>query len=100
MKLTLNSKVLRIPLREIKFYLPRDSAKTWPKMSNLQFSPFIVLKVRVFDVLNSRVLICLFEMLKIFYPPKGVCESRPHEVHLAVFSCFFVAYVGKGFLMI
>ena len=47
-----------------------------PNGVHLIFSSFYCVYRRVFETLNLRPEIRLFENLKMFYPPKGHCQSR------------------------
>ena len=49
----------------------------------------------MFGPFVSGAVIRLFEILKMFYPPKGLCKAEPNGIHLTVFPFYCVR---KGFL--
>ena len=67
----------------------RDSAKQNP-MGSIWFFPFYCVWERVFGPFVSGAVIHLFKILKMFYPPKGLCEAEPNGVHLTVFPFYCV----------
>ena len=63
---------------------------------------FIVVYGRVVQLIVSEPVIRLFEILKMFYPPKGVCESRTRRGPLTVFPFYYVfqkGYWASSFLV-
>ena len=70
-------------LKSWKYFIPRrDSAKHNPMGSIWQSFHFIVLGNGVWTFHPT------FQILKIFHPPKGLCEAKPNGVHLTVFPFF------------
>ena len=61
-----------------------------PNGVHLTVFPFYCVWERVFGPLFSEAVIRLFEILKMFYPPKGLCEAEPNGVHLTVFPFYCV----------
>ena len=55
-----------------------------------QFFHFILIEKWFWYFQNPRFSIGLFEFLKMFYPPKGLCKAEPNGVHLTVFPFYCV----------
>ena len=48
------------------------------------------IKILVIETFILGVIIRLFKILKMFYPPKGLCEAEPKGVHLTVFPFYYI----------
>ena len=73
------------------FISRRDSAKQIPKEVQL----FLLMSYfglgNVYWTFNLQTVFFLFETLKMFYPPKGLCELQvPKEVQLFLLMSYFV----------
>ena len=69
---------------------PEVTAIAEPNLVHLTVFPFYCVWGPVLTLSKSSFSIGLFEILKMFYPPKGLCEAEPNGVHLTVFPFYCV----------
>ena len=76
-------------------FIPRrDSAKQRTEGGPIVYLCSIFGLRNVFWTLNLHTVFCLFENLKMFYPPKGLCKAKPNGVH---FDSFHFNVVRDGY---
>ena len=76
--------------KNVVLFIPRrDSAKQIPKEVQL----FLLMSYfglgNVYWTFNLQAVFCLFETLKMFYPPKGLCIADTEEVQLFLLMSYF-----------
>ena len=80
----------RFEILEI-LYPPKGTLRMQNPMESIwQSFHFIVFEKRFWNFQNPHSPSAFFKILKMFYPPKGLCEAEPNGVHLAVFPFYCV----------
>ena len=83
---------LQTPKGSICFYLcfipRRDSAEQIPKEVQLFLLMSYFVLGNVYWTFNLLTVFCLFETLKMFYPPKGLCFAEYRRRSNCFYLCF------------